>query len=47
MTMNGEYRYLASFFPVEDDVLIVEAGGRKDDFAAYEKDLISQIRTLQ
>ncbi len=47
MTMNGEYRYLASFFPVEDDVLIVEAGGRREDFEAYEKDLISQIRTLK
>lgn len=47
MTMNGEYRYMASFFPVEDDVFIVEAGGRKEDFEPYEKDLIRQIRTLK
>ena len=47
MTMNGEYRYLASFFPAEDDILIVEAGGRKEYFEPYEKDLIAKIRTLK
>lgn len=47
MTMNGEYRYLASFFPMEDEVLVVEAGGRKEDFVPYERDLIAKIKTLQ
>ncbi|MCB1170035.1 MAG: hypothetical protein KDK25_06865 [Leptospiraceae bacterium] len=47
MTMNGEYRYLASFFPMEEDVLVVEAGGRKEDFDPYEKEIIAQIKTLK
>ncbi|MCB1165119.1 MAG: hypothetical protein KDK33_03130 [Leptospiraceae bacterium] len=46
-TLNGEYRYLVSFFPDEETIYIVEAGGRKDDFAGYQSDIIAKIKTLK
>lgn len=46
-TMNGEFRYLAAFFPDEKRIHIVEAAGSKSTFGFYEKDILSKVKTIQ
>ncbi len=46
-TMAGDYRYLVAFFLDGEEIHLIEAGGRKEEFMPYEKELVAKLSTVR
>jgi hypothetical protein len=45
-TMAGDYRYLVAIFLQDKKIHLVEAGGRKEEFEPYRKEILEKLGTL-